>query len=498
MNIRKSHLIPLWTLGFVGGLLVSFWGGLSLIRIMASLCLAVALFAFGFLDKRFLFGFSLIFFFSLGLLRGGFARSGLVSVLTPPQRLFSGGFAVFTGRVEETEERLAVREAVVSVHHFYFPRGENWRGRILLQLSPFSALLAGDEIKVIGKLKIPTSQGNFDYRDFLNKKGIFFLMRFPYVRVTERPRGGLRSIFAFLRKKLSSALQKLYLPPQSQFLAAVLMGKKNLIDKELRENFTISGTRHIIAISGLHISILMGLFFGLFLLLGLSKGLAACLTVLWMGVYILLVGSPFSAVRSLIMGSFFIFALVKGLSFSGENLLFAAAFLTLIIDPEALWNVGFQLSYLAVLGIIYFKRYFDRFLRRVPNLFKIRDILSVTLSAQILILPLVSFYFGRISIISPLTNVLILPVLPLALIGSFLSVLLGSFFLPLGFLLSWVNLLFVDWILFVVSEFSLPEFASVNIRADALFLVIYLAVFLILANLPKILEVQRTKSHPHD
>jgi len=115
------------------------------------------------------------------------------------------------------------------------------------------------------------------------------------------------------------------------------------------------------------------------------------------------------------------------LSSSTRALIFAAGFL-LLLNPRLLrWDVGFQLSFLATLGIIYFYTIFDKWLKKIPE--KIRAILAVTLSAQILTLPLIFYYFNIVSFISLITNILILPVLPVLMV-------LGLLFISLGFIWS--------------------------------------------------------------
>ena len=221
-------------------------------------------------------------------------------------------------------------------------------------------------------------------------------------------------------------------------------------------------------------------FFGLTLRLGWNR---AFYLVLFITVfYIVMIGAPASAVRAGIMAGVLLLAQKTGrLYFAGRALLIAAAIM-LIFNPLLLfYDVGFQLSFLAVLGIIYLFPIFDfhlsRFLKNKGSRW-FRQILALTLSAQIFTLPILVYNFGSVSLISPLVNVLVVPLLPVILIFGFLGILAGLFGQFLGMMFSFPVFGILSYILEVSRVFGNFAFSSVKVSGLGWFGLLAFYVFL--------------------
>ena len=152
------------------------------------------------------------------------------------------------------------------------------------------------------------------------------------------------------------------------------------------------------------------------------------------------------------------------------------------INPQILvFDVGFQLSFLATAGLIAFADSFEKIFHKVPKFFEIRSSLAATLSAQIFVLPLLIYYFDQLSIVSPIVNVLILPIIPWAMLFGFLSGVVALVFIPLSFVTAWITWAMLSYQIKVVEIFAVIPHASVGIADIPLGLVIFYYVFLLSA-----------------
>jgi len=235
-------------------------------------------------------------------------------------------------------------------------------------------------------------------------------------------------------------------------LSAIILGDRSELDLETKNLFSQTGISHIISISGMHISIVSILTFWILIYFGLSRKKAFYFIVIFLIFYLCLIGFIASAIRAVIMGLILMYGYKEGrLANSGRALVFAAGIL-LLINPRLLrWDVGFQLSFLATFGIIYFYNYINNFLNKVRMISeKINAILAVTLSAQVLTLPLVFYYFNVFSYVSPITNLLVIPVLPVILIFGLLLISIGFIWSKIAFVLS----IFIYFILEYIIKIS--------------------------------------------
>jgi len=242
--------------------------------------------------------------------------------------------------------------------------------------------------------------------------------------------------FNFLLEKANQSIEKILPEPQASFLAGLLLGFDKNIPKDLLENFNTTGTRHIIALSGYNITIIASLIMGFLLWLGFWRKHAFVIAVIAIIFFVLLTGASASASRAAIMGILVLISQQAGRLSNPRNLLASAAFLMLLKEPTVLFNnIGWQLSFAATIGIIYLS----------PCLKRLPEILKTTLSAQITVMPLILFYFHQISLISPLANLLVLPIIPITMLVGFLAVASGVLYTPIGTFLAWPAWLFLSY-----------------------------------------------------
>ena len=321
---------------------------------------------------------------------------------------------------------------------------ENIKGRVKLHVPIYPEYNYGDVLSMKGVVEEPPMLEDFDYPAFLASKEVYGTVFRPRLELIEE---GKPSLLYSIKGRFREVVNKYLPPPHSELLSAMLLGDKAGMSDSLKEKLNKAGVRHITAVSGMHVAILSGIVLSLLLGLGLWRSHATLLATVFIGLFVVLTGFQASAVRAGLMGGLVLFSQNMGrMNVGTRTLVFVAAFM-LALNPFLIKDVGFQLSFLAVLGIILLLPFLREVLSFVPTAFQIRDVLGMTISAQVFTLPLLIWHFGGFSIVSVLTNILIVPLLPFILGLGFLFIVAGAvwsgfgylLFLPVFFLLDYVS-----------------------------------------------------------
>jgi competence protein ComEC len=341
-------------------------------------------------------------------------------------------------------------------------------GSVLVFVSNYPAYSYGDVLEITGKLETPPVFEDFDYADYLSHENIYSTMLYPEVEVIDREKGlaPLEWIYS-LRSELSLALARVLPEPQASLAQGMLLGIRSNIPADLQEAFSATGTTHILAISGLNIGIVAGITLSIGLWMFGRRHyfyIWLALGVIWM--YAALTGLEAPVVRSAIMASIFLTAELLGRQRNAITALtFAAAIMT-AFDPQVIYTASFQMSFMAMFGLVIILPPLQtagrRFLERMPDKFEglssitgfIYNSLAVTLAALAGVLPLIAYYFGIISIVSPLATLLALPVLTGIIVLGALTGIVGLFFLPLAQVFGWVLWLMLSYMMLVVKGFA--------------------------------------------
>jgi len=357
---------------------------------------------------------------------------------------------------------------------------ESINSKVLVTTGRYPEYKYGDKLKIIGELKTPVVFEDFNYKDYLKKEGIYSVIYYPKVEIIDRGRASViyAKILGFkdrLRKSIYSSLS----PPQSSILGAMILGDKGRMSDELKEKLNIAGVRHVTAVSGMHVVILSGVLMSLLLALGLWRGQAFYVSIIIIFLFIVMTGFQASGVRAGIMGGLFLLGQKVGRkSVSSRGIVMAAAVMLALNPLLLLSDVGFQLSFLAAIGIIYLASIFKDKLRFIPKGFNnLKEIIAMTFAAQIFTLPILIYNFGRISLVAPLTNVLIIPVVYWIMIFGFIFGLAGIIWQTLGWILSFPCLFLLTYLTKIVDFFSKPWAAKTIENIHWLWLI---AIYLIL------------------
>jgi len=355
-------------------------------------------------------------------------------------------------------------------------------GKIIVYSSRKTDLQYGDVLELKGFLETPPVFQEFNYKNYLLKNKIYSVMRYPEISILRKEKS-FYSPFVSLKKKSREIIYGNIPPPQSLILAAIILGDKERLSDEIKNGLNRVGVRHIVAISGMHIVILSSILMAILLALGLWRWQAFLVTIIFLSLFIVLTGFQPSGERAVIMGIILLLSQILGRPYAGLRILVFVAFLMVLFNPLLLfYDVGFQLSFLATAGIILLSSSLKRYLKFIPekNFLNLRSIISMTLAAQIFTLPILLYNFGYFSLISPLTNLFILPIIPILMSLGFLFLFL-SFFIPLlGKIVSWFCWIFLTYIVKLVGFFSKFSFVTVQTRISWLWILFsYLIIGLI-------------------
>jgi len=338
-------------------------------------------------------------------------------------------------------------------------------GLLLVRVSNNQTFHYGDRLRLRGKLQTPPENEEFSYRDYLAAQHIHSYMSSAEVTILPDKGGNpISSALYALRDRSLENIYRMFPDPESSLLAGILLGVDTGLTRELQQAFKNTGTAHIIAISGFNISIIAGIFFAFFSrFLGERRG--AVVAILGIALYTFVVGADAAVVRAAIMGSLALFAKQVGRRQFALNTLLAVAFVMTVVNPLFVWDVGFQLSFFATLGLILyadpFSQFADRIIRhyfpesaaeRFAELFS--EFVLLTLAAQLTTIPIMAYHFQRISLVSFIANPFILPAQPAVMILGGLAVLLSLVWFPLGQLMAWVVWPFVVYTIRMVELFD--------------------------------------------
>lgn len=312
--------------------------------------------------------------------------------------------------------------------------------RTLVTVNSFPLRNYGDELSLNGALKTPENFTDFDYITYLKKDGIRTLMSFPKITSMgsldmgfwERNKVGLYKNIFIVKNKFRLSLNRSVSEPGASFLAGILLGARQDIHEDLKNAFNRTGTTHILAISGYNITIISEVILAIFVLF-MKRKKAFWFSVLIVVLFTVMTGASASVVRASLMGLLLLFANGYGRLYDAKNSVVLAGAVMIFVNPFVLsFDVGFQLSFLAVLGLLFLYPHLNRKTIKVPELGGVKDLALMTISAQVFVLPLLIYYFHQFSLLSLPTNILVLPFVPFAMLTGFMSGVSGMIFLPLG------------------------------------------------------------------
>jgi competence protein ComEC len=298
--------------------------------------------------------------------------------------------------------------------------------RLLVWLPRGPRLVAGDRVELQTELALPEDFDGFAYREYLARQDVAAIARPRSVAVVPSNGGGPVAPLAAIRGTLHAGLVGLVPEPEAALGAGILLGVRSSIAPEVADDFATAGLTHVVAISGWNIAIVAALVAAMLRPReprrgGRRAGVVAAVAIV--AGYVLLTGASPSVVRAALMAAAMLVGRLAGSRAHATSALGLAALVMLMAAPSVLWDVGFQLSLLATAGLIWFGAAFEARLRGWPGW--IREPIALTMAAQVTTLPVILVNFERLSLVAPIANVLVVPIVPLAMAASAVAALGG-------------------------------------------------------------------------
>ncbi len=393
----------------------------------ASVAAGLAAFVLVFIlrDRKILIlSFLFLSFFALGILRTTYEDRMLGAY---PVGAPAGLLSIEGEVIRDPEIREQSLHVVIKARRPQESAGKN----ILLVLDRAEDVSYGDVLKLQGSIKEPesfeTDQGRiFNYPQYLRAKGIIAVSYRP--SLVEKQEGGF-SLFGILyagKNAFEWAIDSVFTEPEGGFLKGILLGNRDSLPKDVREDFIAVGLIHIVVLSGYNITLLAEWIMKLLESLRARKKVAYVVAAFSIIAFVVMTGADETAVRAGIMGLLLILARFLRRPQDLPRALALAAFLMVTWNPLVLlWSPSFALSFLATLGLIFLSPYFEKVFWFVTGKGGVRGILAATLGTQIFVLPYILWMSGVVSPISVLLNLLVLPLIPLAMIAGFFTALIA-------------------------------------------------------------------------
>ena len=346
------------------------------------------------------------------------------------------------------EPRDAAQTLVLEVDRLRHGGGwEDARARVLVRVDRYQDWAYGDRVVARGDLR-PVDPSSGYWAEYLGRQGIYHTLEYPGMQLVERPgQPDLRRLIDDLRNRLDSVCASLMPEPQASLLAGILVGSRATMPPEFRDALNVTSTSHIVAVSGFNVTLLAAAA-QLVALRFLSRRKATLLSILVVWSYALLTGLPPSATRAALMATMALAAVLAGRGGDALSFLCFSGALMTALDPLVLYDLGFQLSFLATAGLVMLEPVLRRLMGRLPAW--LSGSLSVTMAAQLATLPVLISNFQLVSLVSPLSNLLIAPVLPSLMGLGGATVILGAVFPPVGDLLAPVTWLHLTYLVEVI------------------------------------------------
>lgn len=340
-------------------------------------------------------------------------------------------------------------------------------GRVYIHLETYPKISYGDRVSVSGTVVPPPHDS---YGNYMAKEHVHGSLFSPDITVVGNDANSLLAMLFSVHTHIQNILGRLFTAQQAAFLSGIMLGDKDGFSPGFLQKLSVSGTTHLMALSGLNMTIIVFVALGIFsVVFWKRKRVQFVATFLTVGLFVAMTGFQVSAIRAALMAFLVGFAGISGRLYNPRNAIAFAALILTVWNPKApVFDLGFQLSFLATISIIYLTPVLKRLsVFKTDGFLGWRDILAITLAAQLGVIPITIISFANFSFTSLLANIAVLAVIPLLTVGGFLIAAVSLLFEPLGILIAKPAAFLIDYVVLVVETFSVvripfnPEFGPI-------------------------------------
>lgn len=456
--MTKSKIFLILSLNFILGIFLTSLFKLDAILIYFLVIVSVITLALGYKNKIALVIAGAVLFLALGIWRTE-QKLNVLNNLPFEQKEFSGEAAVAKEPIQKENYQQIIAETSLG--------SSTSKSRILINANKYLEADYGDKLFINCLLKIPENRDDsFDYRMYLAKDSIYYLCEKPKIENLNKKEGNkFYAAILKLKNKMAANINRVIPYPESALANGLIFGGSSELPKNLKDNFSKTGMTHIVAVSGYNVSIIAEylILFGIFL--GLWRQQAFWFAVAGIILFVAMIGFPSSAVRAGVMGTLLIWAMKNGRLANSWNAIIFAGAVMLLINPLLLrWDIGFQLSFLATIGIVALAPLWEKYLIKEHKAFGFTEIFFLTLSAQIFVLPIIFYNFHTLSLVSLAANLLILLIIPISMLLVFLTAAARLIFNFLSLPFAWLAFLPLKYEVWIINSLADLGWSSVEMK----------------------------------
>lgn len=330
----------------------------------------------------------------------------------------------------------------------------------------------GNEIAFKGEWKEPSrarNEGGFDYKQYSKTKKIYGMVETQSSAITIRKENAINGILKLanvVQHKIKNKANELLEEEQASVLVALLIGNKEGLEEEVQEAFRMSNLSHMLAVSGAHVSYVM---LGIGFIIAnskISKKVGKIITIVLLVFFLLITGQTPSVTRACTMSIYFIIASLCHKRVSVLSSISISFLTILLLNPYAIWDIGLQLSYGGTIGIIalykiFCKQWENEKNGKIKN--KIAEILFLTLSANLILIPVIAYHYHTLSLTFPISNLLASPIMGILVIAGFITIFFSFFCNPIANLLAYPLSILLQIFLQIANMTSKLPFSQINV-----------------------------------
>ncbi|MCE5300117.1 MAG: competence protein ComEC family protein [Spirochaetia bacterium] len=370
---------------------------------------------------------------------------------------------------EENEERIYFTGEVRALGYKTYEKiGLSGRVRVTIEKDFGFKPAYGDILEIRGKPVKPRPPGNpgeFDYPAFLRYQKVYYTLYARDTAVVKTGQGRVNPFFRLsytLKQKLVEVIYSCLPREEAKVLEGLMLGNKRTISDEIYDEFKTTGTAHILAVSGMNVGLIALFVFLLLKIFGAPRKVCAAITMVLLLFFAIITGLDASIVRATIMSFVVLFGYLIERDSDVINSLAIAALFILLVNPADLFGAGFQLSFLATLGLVYFDGRAKEVFKKAPA--QAVSLIAPTLTAQFFIVPVMANTFHQVSLISIIANLFVAPVSGAITILGFAMWVVGSVSVEAGRIFGapiWVLIKAMIWTVDVLAK---VPYAAISVR----------------------------------